>query len=612
MAFDSSFKDKLRSAADIVEVISERISVQKKGSNFMSLCPFHADSKPSMNISPTKQIYKCFACGAGGDVFTFLMEFDHLSFPETVKYLANKYHLELPEEQFKSFQKQDDLLPLKDINARACEIYQAYLMKHKGGDAARKYLNSRKIAPSIVKKYKLGYAPAGYQFLMKFLEKDFDQKIFGQSGLFGQKDSRFYDFFRDRLIFPIISERGDVLGFGGRVIGSGEPKYLNTSETFLFQKKKILYGLPWALKPLAQSKTIFIVEGYLDAIACLEAGLPAVAPLGTALTEEHLLKLKRYAEKIILLFDGDTAGIKAAERASLMLIATGASAEVVLLVDEKDPFDFLKEKSAESFKAFIQNHKLSVYDFLLNQRIPKSDLSPGEKSGILDGFVEVLARIENDVVRGDYLKAIAKRLGLEWSDVESLLRKVKPFKATAALVRPQLKVEITSQNPEKTSSSREVQLQLPPASKAEVMLEINFILLLLENPGFFSKATTIIGEQDFRSPAANYLFKKLLTAKPTAAFQVSEYLTSIQDEKLKNVIERKLLAGDMYKIEAEKQFEDTLCKFRIKALKNQRKSLDDMIKQGQFLGDEMAFKKALEEKHRLNFEIDNLNHYFKN
>lgn len=584
MAFEQSFIDRVRDSADLVEVIGERISVKKKGSSYFALCPFHNDSKPSLNISPSKQIFKCFACGKGGNVFSFLMEYDHLNFPEAVKSLAEKYNIPLPEEGVQEMRSRDELLPLKDLNRFAGDVYHQYLLRHKKGAPARDYLKSRGLGKEIVLKYQLGYAPNEYQFLRPLAEKSFDPKHFQKSGLFYfREDGKSYDFFRGRLIFPIFSERNEVLGFGGRVLGSGEPKYLNTGETPLFQKKRILYGLNFALKELAKKKTVYVVEGYLDAIACLEAGFPAVAPLGTALTEDHLAKLKRYAERIVLLFDGDTAGRKAASRAAEMVVELGLIGDVAFLPEGEDPFDFLKTRKPEELEKLVESGKLSVYEYLIREKIPGKELSPAEKTRAASEFAPILARIRDSIVKNDYRKKIAAALEIEVADLEKLKERVRPAPAPVA--------------------------ERKPVNTPISEMERRFLDLLVEHPRFIKKAATIIQPEHLEDAQVIYIYKRLLELRNQEGLNQHTVVESFSNPKVRDFLERRLLRTDGVKVadeDLEKAVEDSLCQIQQKRLKRKIADLQGQMKPGL---DSEEEKKIQEEIQRLAVEIDHLNQY---
>ncbi len=585
MAFDDSLIDRVRDSADLVEVIGERISVKKKGSSYLALCPFHNDSKPSLNISPTKQIFKCFACGKGGNVFSFLMEYDHLSFPEAVRNLAEKYGIPLPEEGEKELRSRDDLLPLKDLNRFASEVYHQYLFRHKNAAPARAYLKSRGIGKETALKYRLGYAPNEYQFLRPLAEKEFDPKTFQKSGLFYfREDGKSYDFFRGRLLFPIFSERHEVLGFGGRVLGSGEPKYLNTGETPLFQKKRILYGLNYALKELAKSKAVYVVEGYLDAIACLEAGLPAVAPLGTALTEDHLVKLKRFAERIILLFDGDNAGRKAAARAAELCVELGLVGDVAFLPEGEDPFDFLKTRSGDDLKVLIHSGKLSVYDFLIREKIPSGEISPAEKTRAASEFTPILAKIRDAIVKTDYRKKIAAALGIEVAELEKLKERVRPA-PTVIQNRPK------------------------PVNTPVSEMERKFLDKLVEHPRFIKKAATIIQPEHLEDAQVIYIYKRLLEIRHQDGLNTHGVIESFTNSKVRDFLELRLVRSENVKLgdeDLEKAFEDSLCQLQQKRLKRKFLELQTKIEAGLPLDEE---NKTQEELQRIAIEIDHLNQY---
>ncbi|MBN8215170.1 MAG: DNA primase [Spirochaetes bacterium] len=605
MAFDDTFKEQLKDRVDLAAIIGERITVQKKGTRYLALCPFHNDHHPSMNIDPNRGFFKCFACGKGGDVFTFLMDYDHLSFPESVKYLAERYGIPLPEDHERAFKRADETLPLKDMNAFAATVFHEYLLRHKDGHPGRAYLKSRGIGKEVALRYRLGYAPPEFRFMERFIRaKGFDPKYFQESGLFYFKDGRPLDFFRGRLMFPITNERGEVLGFGGRVLGQGEPKYLNTSETPLFKKKTVLYGLHTALKELAHSKTVYVTEGYLDVIACQEAGLAAVAPLGTALTEEQLLKLKRYGETIVLLFDGDGAGMRAAERASLICIELAVKAEVVLLPDGQDPFEFAAEHGNEALKQFAQEKRVDVYSFLLDRRIPKHPLSPADKSALAKDFAALLVRIRDGAVMADYKNRIAAALGLDASHFDHMAKappmreKPKPVYENARLTK----------------------------------VERDFVLMLCDNPRHIARAATLIRPEHLTDKGAGFIYTKLLEVRHKADLSFTDILELFPQPEIRDYLERKILGSDLFqsfrvpaveekdakkaeaqRLDIEKSInqavDEYLCKLKLEILGRQKSEVQGRLSDAMGAGNDGEVNALQEEFLRLAGEMQHLKNH---
>ncbi|UCF95264.1 MAG: DNA primase, partial [Desulfobacterales bacterium] len=304
----------IRNAVDIVDIVSEVVLLKKAGRNFLGLCPFHAEKTPSFSVSPDKQIYHCFGCGAGGSAFNFLMQHEGLSFPEAVQSLARRYGIDIPterlsREQNKRIRQRENLLT---INRQALEFFCQALRDSAGGKSAMAYLQKRGIMPEIIDRFGLGYAPNGWRNLVDFFsQRKSSLDLVEKSGLIVSQKNRngFYDRFRDRIIFPIIDLNMQVIGFGGRVLDESLPKYLNSPETPLYNKSRSLYGLHQAKDKCRASDTVYIVEGYLDLLALHQNGIEnTVATLGTALTADHVRLLRRYAGRMVLVYDSDEAG----------------------------------------------------------------------------------------------------------------------------------------------------------------------------------------------------------------------------------------------------------------------------------------------------------------
>lgn len=351
----------VRQKADLVEVVAEKVVLRKQGKNFVGLCPFHNDHKPSFQVSPSKQIYKCFSCGAGGDVLRFVMQTEHLSFAEAVRHLARRYHIHLPtrnpEAQPLGSLDERELShreKLLEILAMAADFYQ-HALRSQLGSAARQYLHSRHLSEETLQKFQIGFAPPGWQSLYEYLVNHKRQpvKLLEEAGLLvpRQQGSGHYDRFRNRIILPIFDVQGRVIGFAGRALGeSGQPKYLNSPETELFNKSQVVYGLNFARDAIAKADQVLVVEGYFDVIALHQAGVAyAVAAMGTALTPHQVKTLLRYTQskRLILNFDADRAGLNAASRAIEAIEEQARRGEIELriltLPEGKDADEFLRE-----------------------------------------------------------------------------------------------------------------------------------------------------------------------------------------------------------------------------------------------------------------------------
>ncbi len=378
----------VRQKADIVEVVAEKVVLRKQGKNFVGLCPFHNDHKPSFQVSPSKQIYKCFACGAGGDVLRFVSQMERLSFAEAVRYLARRYHVpepkgSLPSDYERQLSHREKLL---EILALAADFYQ-HALRSQIGSAARQYLHSRCLSEETLQKFQIGFAPPGWQSLYEYLvnQKRQPVKLLEEAGLLvpRQQGSGHYDRFRNRIMLPIFDLQGRVIGFAGRALGEEQPKYLNSPETELFNKSQVVYGLNFAREAIAKADQVLVVEGYFDVIALHQAGIAyAVAAMGTALTPHQVKALLHHTQskRLILNFDADRAGLNAALRAIEAVEEQARRGEIELriltLPAGKDADEFLRQHSVSEFEALLAQAPLWL-DWRIDQVLAGRDLAQG-------------------------------------------------------------------------------------------------------------------------------------------------------------------------------------------------------------------------------------------
>jgi len=363
MFYPEEVIEEVRQRNDIIDVISSYVKLKKTGSNYMGLCPFHNEKSPSFSVSGNRQMYHCFGCGVGGNVFTFIMEYENFTFLEALKYLADRCGMQLPEAQ-----QTPEARRMADVRNRILEInkeaakYYVYQLKSPQGQQALAYLEDRALSPETIRRFGLGYSNKYSDDLYQYLKKKgYEDEILKESGLFTMDERHgVSDKFWNRVMYPIMDMNSKVIGFGGRVLGDGKPKYLNSPETKVFDKSRNLYGLNFAR--LSRSRTIILCEGYMDVIAMHQAGFTnAVASLGTAFTGLQANLLKRYADQILLLYDSDGAGVKAALRAIPILKEAGLPAKVVRLSPYKDPDEFIKALGREEFQKRLDESINSFY-----------------------------------------------------------------------------------------------------------------------------------------------------------------------------------------------------------------------------------------------------------
>jgi len=415
----------VQNAANIVDVISEHVTLKKTGKNFLGLCPFHADKKPSFTVSEEKQIFHCFGCGQGGNVFTFLMQYNHLSFPEAVAFLAQRYGIEIPTRNMSPTQKKalEEKERLLQINQKAADYFNGMLAGPSSGKRARDYLKKRQMTPQVIDRFLLGYAPQAWNGLTQyFSKKGVPLDDLEKAGLVIAKNGRYYDRFRDRIIFPIVNVHQKVVGFGGRSLDDSLPKYLNSPDTPVYHKSRTLYGLHIAKEGCRQSGSAFIVEGYFDLLALHCHGIQnVVATLGTALTRQHVRIVKGYAQQIILVFDSDEAGIKAAERSLSLFLEEKVDARIMVLPEGKDPDSYIFTVGADAFRKAAEK-ALGIIPFLIASAIKKHGLSLEGKVHIVETLRGPLSSLPDNVSRSVYIRDLAERLDIDESAILAQVR----------------------------------------------------------------------------------------------------------------------------------------------------------------------------------------------
>jgi DNA primase len=407
----------IRNTANITDIISERVVLKKAGKDHVGLCPFHSEKTPSFTVSPVKQIFHCFGCGAGGDVFSFVMQYDGIGFAEAVQSLARRYGIALPEKNMSPAQKKavSQRQQLFDLNRRVMEFFADQLANQASGQKAREYLEKRGFSKKIITQFGLGFAPDGWDHLVRFLRKlQITQTLAANTGLVvPRKSSGFYDRFRNRVIFPIADVTNQIIGFGGRVLDDAKPKYLNSPETPVYNKSRSLYGVNAARNQCRETGTVYIVEGYFDLIALHQHGITnSVATLGTSLTAEHISLLSRgFAQKAFLVFDSDEAGLKAAQRSISLFMNAAMDAAVIVLPKGYDPDSFIFEFGAEAFVKASEN-ALKMVEFLVESSIRKNGLSMEGKVRIISDLQGPLLEIHDSVARSIYIQYLAERLNV--------------------------------------------------------------------------------------------------------------------------------------------------------------------------------------------------------
>lgn len=414
--------EQVRSANDIVDVIGTYVRLKRSGSTYKGLCPFHQEKTPSFSVNPSMQIFHCFGCGAKGNVFTFVMEYENYSFTEAMDYLAERAGISLPKQALSAEQKQQENLRMNllEINRKAAAYYYAKL-KSPQGEAAYEYLSKRGLQEETIRKFGLGYAGAYGKELYRYLRHEgYDDHMLRESGLFKISEKGVFDKFWDRVMFPIMDVNNRVIAFGGRVMGDGKPKYLNSPETKLFDKSRNLFGLNYAKQGIR--KNIILCEGYMDVIALHQAGFGrAVASLGTAFTEQQANLLRRYTEEVLLCYDSDGAGVKAALRAIPILRRAGIRGKIIHMTPHKDPDEFINALGTEAFQERIDQAENSFF-FEISVLQQEHNLSdPEERTHFIHEIAKRLLVFEDKVQRDSYLEALTAKYGIRQEDLRGLV-----------------------------------------------------------------------------------------------------------------------------------------------------------------------------------------------
>lgn len=462
----------IKSQMDIVDIVSEEVVLKKKGSNYWGLCPFHGEKTPSFSVNAERGFFKCFGCGVGGDAITFLMKIYNWDYMQTIKYLAERYNVELPEYNVDGGKHKEERTLMTEACKKAVEFYQDILLSSPSDNIAVKYLNKRDITPAIISKFSLGLSLKEPNMLYNKLKRDYDDSILEKAGLILKSNQgRYVDRFRNRIIIPIQNEQGEYIAFGARAIEEGQnPKYLNSSDSPIYNKSRILYGLYTAKEAIKQEDSVVIMEGYFDVISAQAHGIHnAIASCGTSMTLEHVKMLSKYtrSRRIYLSFDTDLAGQNATKRGGELIKSAFSGLGNIKQFDEshistnddkyaceirvvsppegKDPDEFIRSSGAEAFKSYIEHAPL-LLDFELNQLLKKKNevTTPQEKSELVKEILPVLNDVQNPIIQSEYVKIVATALSL---DDKALQQDVKKVSRTDFIVPEVSSVNVTKSSP---------------------------------------------------------------------------------------------------------------------------------------------------------------------
>ncbi len=567
MYYPDDIIEEVRSRNDIVDVISQYVSLKKKGANYFGLCPFHNEKSPSFSVSPSKQMYYCFGCGAGGNVITFVMEYENYSFVEAVKYLADRAGITLPEmEDSREARAQRDLKnTLLEINRLAANYFY-YQLKQPQGRPGYEYLKNRKLTDETITHFGLGFANKVPDDLYRYMRsKGYSDSILKETGLFFIEERGARDKFWNRVMFPILDVNNRVIGFGGRVMGDGEPKYLNSPETKLFDKSRNLFGLNFARK--SREKYLLICEGYMDVIAMHQAGFTnAVASLGTAFTAQHAILLKRYTEQAILTYDSDGAGVRAALRAIPILKDAGISVKVLNMKPYKDPDEFIKNLGKEEFQKRIDG---AVNSFMFEISVIRSEYNmqdPESKTGFYNAVAKKLLEFPEKLERDNYTEAVAREYMIPAEDLKRLVNSMGGRLGTA--VRPDGRQE---DRPRKKKEKDE------GIRKSQRLL----LTWLIERPSLFETIKGIITPEDFtddlyRQAAAMVFdeYEKTGTIEPARI--LNQFIEGEEQYREVAALFHARLEESLSNEEQKKAFSETIKKIKRYSLEEKSKKATDI------------------------------------
>ncbi len=566
MFYPEEIIEEVRQRNDIVDIISSYVKLKKTGSNYMGLCPFHSEKSPSFSVSGSKQMYHCFGCGVGGNVFTFVMEYENYSFVEAVQYLADRSGVQLPKvEMTPEAKRQADIRNrILEVNKEAAKYY-VYQLHTKQGQKALDYLKGRELSDDTILKFGLGfsnkYSDDLYQYMKK---KGFDDSLLKETGLFTMDEKRgVNDKFWNRVMFPIMDMNSKVIGFGGRVMGDGKPKYLNSPETKAFDKSRNLYGLHLARQ--ARSRSMILCEGYMDVIAMHQAGFSnAVASLGTAFTGLQANLLKRFADEVLLLYDSDEAGIKAALRAIPILKEAGLPAKVVRLKPYKDPDEFIKAQGKEAFQKRLDEAMNSFYFEIevLEQNFDLQD--PEGKTKFFNEIAKKLLQFTEKLERNNYIEAIARKYRIAYADLEKL---VNHYGAQMVMVPDMEKrVQREQRNQRKEDGLREAQKI--------------FLTWLIEEQELFYKLSEFLSEKDFMEEpyhtVAAALFEQFRAKEQVNPAKIINQFESKEEQSEVASMFNRDLSEELTKQEKERALNETVLRIKSHSLEYRKSHATDI------------------------------------
>jgi len=580
--FSEDLVQRVKRESDILEWVSRFVSLKKTGQNWVGLCPFHSEKTPSFTVSPGKQVYHCFGCGAGGDVIGFLMKMDGSTFPETVKLLAERLGIPILQQRGAEANRAEQLREeLFRIHRDATEYYHTVLLNAPEAQRARDYLQARGILKQTIAAFSLGFAPPGWNGLQQVLIKmGWTSEQIEKAGLVIAKDQpassrkHYYDRFRERIIFPIFDLQNRVTGFGGRVLDDGLPKYLNSPETPIFNKGRQLYAMDKAREASGKCGYLVVVEGYFDAIAAHQAGIHSVvATLGTALTPDHLERIHRFVQTVKLIFDPDDAGIRAALRTVDLIIPSSVAGEVVLLPKGEDPDSFIKNRGTEAFNRLL-NQSSKLLDFAIRQGLSDPGANSIEgKLKIVDRLLPAVRKVKRAVERSYYVKHLAESLGLDERELTKEMAQIGVNKTTAA--------------------SPVAQGSVPSLPQEEKML----IHLLVHRRVTAPKLLQEIDQDHFTDERLRQIFKYCVESSQSGGEAMRLDMpgrSDISDPQLASILSALMVQEPDYE-DPQQTLMDCIRALRVKKIRKAMKSLESEIRTAEQSGNGPQVKSLLDQ-----------------
>jgi DNA primase len=564
-------RERIRAASDIVDVIGSYLPLKKAGANFTALCPFHKEKTPSFNVNPHKQIFHCFGCHKGGDVFTFVKDYENIGFMDAVRRLADRAKIPLEFENTPGEQQSRHLKDqLLEIHEKITQRWQNCLLNEAGGKIARDYLQKRGVSSDAIKLFRLGAAPENWDNTVNWARsKNFEFELVEKAGLILRKENgeHFYDRFRGRLIFPIDDEQGRVIGFSGRILSGDEKtaKYVNSPETLIFTKSKIFYGLDKSKRAILDAGFAIICEGQLDLISCFMAGIQnVVAPQGTAFTDQHARILKRYTNEAVLCFDSDDAGQNAVVRSLDHLLASGLAIRVAILPAPHDPDSFIKNFGAEKFQDLIKNAD-GFFDYFLNRLCATNEITSDKgRVAVLRAMAEAVHKTNNTVLIDTYAQKTALRLGVSPASVRAEFSKVQNSES---------RIRNSKSEDEENFDSESVPPN-PPSPH-----EFHLLKLLLLYDELIAPAASHLNENWISHSSVQKIISLRIAAQENGSWQnLAAFLDNCDSAEMRSLITE--AAAEERKIpNPELQLADVILKLRNQFLDRQIAALTQKIQQ---------------------------------